>query len=285
MTILIIGASGFIGNSLFQLLQEKDVIGTYLNRYKDGLIKVDMTNINELDSIFSHNKPEIVYMPAYIPGVDYCEINKESCEINKNGIRNVVDRCKTYGSKLVFFSSDYIFDGENGPYYESDSPNPINEYGKTKLKCEKMIQELDDFLIIRTTVVYGYDVESKNFLMTFVSALKKGMAKKVPIDQIGTPTYVNDLSKITIKLVENKRTGIYNVVGPDYCSRNDFAIKIARIFGLNEDLIIPVTTLELKQAARRPLKAGLLIEKIRKEINARPSGIDEALNKLKDYFK
>lgn len=286
MGILVIGASGFIGNSLYSFLKSKDekIIGTYYNRPKDGLIKTDMTSKNNLESLFKKCKPNIVYMPAFIPSVDYCELHDEVRKINELGIRNIVDVCKKFNSKLIFFSSDYIFDGKNGPYLETDKPIPINKYGETKLLCEKIVKELISYLIIRTTVVYGYDLDSKNFLMTFTCDLKNNIEKKVPIDQIGSPTFVDDLSSITIQLVEKNKNGIYNVVGPDYCSRYVFALKIARIFDLNEALIKPVTSNELNQPATRPLKAGLIIDKIRTEINANPKGINNVLNNLKRYF-
>ncbi|MHA1491986.1 MAG: SDR family oxidoreductase [Promethearchaeota archaeon] len=287
MKSLIIGASGFIGNSLYQLLRmfNKNVIGSYYSHPKQGLIKTDMTSKRDLNKIYEKYKPDIIYMPAFIPGVDYCELNDDVNKININGVRNVVDLCKRTDSKLVFFSSDYIFDGLNGPYLETDQPNPINKYGKIKLSCEKMVQELKKFLIIRTTVVYGYEKNSKNFLMTFTRDLKKGLQKKVPNDQLGSPTHIVDLSKITIELVQKNKNGIYNVAGPDYCSRYIFALKIARILGLKENLIKPVETKDLNQAAKRPLKAGLIIDKIRAEINVKPLGIDIALNELINLFK
>lgn len=283
MTILIIGASGFVGNSLYQLLKTKYVIGTYYSRYKRGLTKLDMTSNNGIESLFNKYLPKIVYMPAYIPGVDYCELHHEACETNVKGIRNVVNICKKFNSKLIFFSSDYVFDGKEGPYLETDIPNPINEYGKTKLRCEKIVQELKDYLVIRTTVVYGYDKNSKNFLMTFTEDLLNRITKKVPNDQIGSPTWVEDLSSITIKLVESNKIGIYNVVGPDLCSRYVFALKIARIFGLNDELVIPISTHKLNQPAKRPLRTGLIIDKIHTEIDAYPSGIIETLKKLKNF--
>lgn len=284
MTILIIGASGFIGNSIYQLIKDKNVIGTDIKPRHDKIIELDMTSISDLNLKFKKFKPETVYLPAFIPGVDHCEINKEVNDINFSGIRNVVELCKKYKCKLIFHSSDYVFDGNHGPYLETDSPNPINKYGKTKLLCEKKVQELNNFLIIRTTIVYGYDFNSLNFLMTFTKDLMNGKERRVPFDQISTPTYVEDLSKISIELVNNHKTGIYNIVGPDLCSRYVFALKIARTFGLNENLVIPVSTSEFKAPAKRPLRAGLIIDKIRTEIDAKPSGIDITLNKLKNFF-
>jgi dTDP-4-dehydrorhamnose reductase len=287
MNHLIIGASGFIGNNLYVLLKKmgKNVIGSYYSNPIKDLINLDMMSSDNLDQIFDDYHPKYVYMPAYIPNVEYCEENEEPNIINKKGTKNVVKFCEQYNSKLIFYSSDYIFDGKYGPYLETDKPNPLNKYGEDKLYGENEVKKLEDYLILRTTVVYGYDKSSKNFLMTFAKALLNGKTQKVPFDQIGSPTYVDDLSKITIKLVEAGCKGIYNVVGPDLCSRYVFALKIARFFGLNSDLIKPVSTLELQQNAKRPLRAGLIIDKIRKEIDAKPMHIDEALKDLKFYFK
>lgn len=286
MIHLVIGASGFIGNSLYSLLKKnrKEVIGTYFSYEKPNLFFSDMTKKSDLEILFNKHTPNITYMPAFIPGVDNCEKSEETNVVNKNGIRNVVDICKEYNSKLIFYSSDYIFNGISGPYLETEKYNPINRYGSTKVICEKYVKELPDFLIIRTTIVYGYDINSKNFLMTLVSDLKNNKKRRVPIDQIGSPTYVKDLVNISLELVNKSKKGIYNVAGPDLCTRYEFALKIARIFELNENLIIPVSTSELKQKAKRPLKAGLLIDKIRTEIDAKPLGIDQALNLLKKYF-
>lgn len=284
MTILIIGASGFIGHSLYKLLREKNVIGIDIKPRQDNIKELDMSSKIGLNLIFKENTPELVYLPAFIPGVDKCELNQEVNEKNLTGISNVVELCKEYNCKLIFYSSDYVFDGKNGPYLETDTPNPINEYGKTKLLCEKMVQELKNFLIIRTTVVYGYEIDSLNFLMTFTKDLIDGKIRKVPDDQIGSPTYVEDLSKISIELVNKNKNGIYNVAGPDLCSRYEFALKIAHIFGLNEELIKPVSTDEFNAPAERPLRAGLKIDKIRAELEIEPSGIEETLKKLKDCF-
>ena len=263
---------------------KKDVKGIDIKSKKDVII-LDMTSEIELEAFYKKYKPKNTYMPAFIPGVDLCETDKKVCEINERGVRNVANACKKHNSKLIFFSSDYIFDGKNGPYSESANANPINEYGRIKFLCEEMVKEVKDYLIIRTTVVYGYEKDSKNFLMTLSNDLMKKMEKNVPNDQMGNPTHVKDLSIITINLVESGMNGIYNVVGPDYCSRYIFALKIARTFGLDEKLIKPIPTEKLNQAAKRPLKGGLIIDKIRKEINANPSGMDIVLNELKPLFK
>lgn len=287
MNSLVIGASGFIGNSLFNqiiTLNEDIVIGTYFNNPGKDLIKLDMTSKPNLEYILKMNKPDAIYMPAFIPGVDYCESNEKPNIFNKKGVKNVVELCKKKRIKLIFFSSDYIFDGKNGPYLETDEPNPLNKYGHAKLFCESLVQTLSDYLIIRTTVVYGYNENSKNFLMTIVKKLKERIKIQVPMDQMGTPTYVEDLARISIKLNQFEKKGIYNVVGPDFCSRYIFALTIARILNLDKELIQATPTRQLNQIALRPLKAGLVIDKIREEINANPCGINCGVNKLKHLF-
>jgi dTDP-4-dehydrorhamnose reductase len=283
MRSLVIGASGFVGKSLYSILKQTNevIFGTYFSRYREGLIRVDMTSIKELEFVFKKSDPEIVYMPAFIPGVDRCELDKNICKINEMGVRNVINLCKKHETRIVFFSSDYVFDGNSGPYLESDEPNPINKYGETKLLCESFVKELNEYLIIRTAVVYGYDEESKNYFMTFSRDLMNKKKKKVPIDQFSTPTFVIDLALITIDLVNKNKNGIYNVTGPNYCSRYTFALKIADKFNFNKNLIKPVLTKELNQAARRPLKAGLINNKVRFELNVNPLGIDDVLNEIK----
>ena len=280
---LIIGASGFIGSEIYNQLKakEKPLRGTYYSSIKPELYKLNMISQEEVKLAFEKFKPKNTYMPAYIPNVDYCEINDKPNEINELGVTNVVKMCKKFNSKLIFYSSDYIFDGVSGPYSETDKPNPINRYGQTKILCENLVAQLQNYLIIRTTVVYGYNPESKNFLMTLTKDLKNQIEKAIPNDQIGSPTYVKDLAVISIKLVEENKNGIYNVAGPDLCSRYVFALKIAHSFGLNENLIKPISSEQLKQPAKRPLRGGLIIDKIRIEINANPSGIDNVLDTIK----
>lgn len=280
---LIIGASGFIGSEIFNQLKAKEepLKGSYHSNIKPELFKLNMASQEEVLLAFEKFKPRNIYMPAFISSVDYCELNDNPNEINKLGVTNVVKMCKKFNSKLIFYSSDYIFDGVSGPYFETDKPNPINRYGHTKLLCENLVKQLQNYLIIRTTVVYGYNPESKNFLMTLTNDLKNQIEKVIPDDQIGSPTHVKDLAEISIKLVEENKIGIYNVAGPDLCSRYVFALKIARSFGLNENLIKPISTEQLKQPAKRPLRAGLILDKIRIDINANPSGIDNVLDTIK----
>ncbi|MHA1268775.1 MAG: SDR family oxidoreductase [Candidatus Helarchaeota archaeon] len=283
-TVLIIGASGFIGFSLFQYFsRDFNVIGTYYSNKTQNFIHLNILNQKELNEIITKYTPNIILLPAALPNVEYCEENFQACWAhNVEGPLNLIKNIKKLDIKLVYYSSDYIFDGKNGPYYETDTPNPISNYGKAKLETEKnIIDNLSNFLILRTTVVYGWERNRKNFIYRLIETTNRNEEIRVPSDQIGTPTYVEDLVKATFKLITVNQIGIFNVVGPKLISRYDFSLIAADVFNLNKDLIIPVLTKELKQKAKRPLNAGLKIDKLLKTIDIKMLSPYEGLKKMK----
>jgi dTDP-4-dehydrorhamnose reductase len=216
-----------------------------------------------VETLISDTRPDVVYLPAAFPNVDYCETHPiETYETNVRGVKYVAQAANDIGAKLIYFSSDYIFDGQAGPYEETGIANPISEYGRQKLSAEHHIALFaKNFLIIRTTVVYGWEPQGKNFVYRIVKSLNESNHVKVPTDQVGTPTYASDLVRNVIRLSKTDITGIVNVAGPSCISRYDFALLIANIFSLPQNLIHPVRTKELNQSARRPLLAGLITEK------------------------
>jgi dTDP-4-dehydrorhamnose reductase len=225
---------------------------------------LDVTNEKEVNNSIKGSNPLVVFMPAALTNVDYCETHpEEAYNVNVNGVKNVVKASNSLGARLIYFSTDYIFDGENGPYDEEAPANPISIYGLQKLEAEHYIALFaKDYLIIRTTVVYGWERQGKNFIYRLVNSLSKGTPVKVPIDQVGSPTYANNLSQIAVHLSETTLSGVINITGPSQISRYEFAKKAANIFHLDEDLVIPVQTESLSQPARRPKQAGLLTNKV-----------------------
>jgi len=286
MLTLIIGASGFVGNLFYEILSKKDkTIGTFYHRKSQvaGFQYLDIRDRKSVKALVRRIKPEVIILTAALTYVDYCEDHqKEAFEINVLGTRNVVLKADEVKAKVVFFSTEYVFDGEKGPYSEIDIPNPINYYGKTKLAGEKLIiDNLSDYLIIRTTVVYGYEKDGKNFIMQLIQKNKSGQIMNVPLDQYSSPTFRDNLVEATIELIQREKRGIYNVVGSEVINRFDFSILTAEILGLDKKLIIPKTTLELGQKAHRPLKAGLKIDKVKKEIETKLLSPKEGLEILK----
>lgn len=280
MKILVIGAGGFTGKYLYNLLKEKyEVIGT--STTDENFIKLDLSKQDEINTILGKEKPDIICLPAGITYMDYIERHvQESKKVNVGGTKCVVDYCKENNCKLIFFSSDAIFDGKKGPYSENDVPKPISEYGKQKLEAEKTVERLDNFAIIRTSSIYGWDKRKLNFVSRLIDDLKNNKEVKVPIDQFFTPTYVIDLAYTTLKIIEKKTNGIYNVTGPDFLSREEIALKVCEVFKLKKELIIPIKSSELKQIGKRTKYGGLINKKIVEELDISLRGIEEGLKDM-----
>jgi len=224
---------------------------------------LDITNAKSVAALLKQLRPDIVYLLASLTNVDYCELNPgEAYKINVVGTCNVVRSTNDNGAMLVYFSSDYVFDGLSGPYVETDLARPISEYGRHKLLSEHYIALYAmKYLIIRTTVVYGWESQGKNFIQRLIARLTNGEHIQVPVDQVGNPTYAPNLAEAVIEMADKGVEGLFHVAGPRLASRYEFALAAASAFKLNPVLIEPVSTLELEQPAPRPLKAGMIVDK------------------------
>jgi len=265
MKSLIIGASGLVGGYLYKRFSAlEEAVGTAFPEKQRDFLFLDIRDASALRKLFLEYKPQIVLCPAAISNVEFCQEHPdESRSVNIEGLSNVIKESKRSNSRLVFFSSEYVFDGRNGPYLEDELPNPINEYGKEKLEIENLIQrELSNYIIVRTTVIYGWEKEGKNFIMHMLKNLRQAIPMKVPVDQFSSPTYAGDLADAVGELVSAGHKGIFNIVGSQVINRFEFAKIACDVFGLNPGLLIPVKTSQLNQKAARPLNAGLKIEKV-----------------------
>jgi dTDP-4-dehydrorhamnose reductase len=263
-SILVIGASGQVGEHLIHLLSgEPQLVTTYRTHAVPGAEPLDISHPAQVHDLFERLHPSVVFLPAAMTNVDFCETNPgSSYRTNVNGVKNVVEASNHVRARLIYFSTDYIFDGVAGPYAEEDLANPISEYGRQKLIAEHHIASTSsDYLIFRTTVVYGWERQGKNFVYRLVKSLREGTPIRVPMDQVGTPTYAPELAEAGIQLSRTTARGVINVAGSNCISRYEFALEAARVFQLPEQLILPVTTKELNQLGRRPLVAGLKTEK------------------------
>jgi len=284
MRVFIVGASGFIGSILLDYFsKEHEVYGSFYSNPIKELIHLDMADKKAVMDIITSLRPDVIILPAANSNVEYCEeYPKETWYVNVEGSKNLIKPAQDIGAKFVFFSSDYIFDGAKGPYSEEDIPNPINEYGKQKLAVEKLIKSsLENYLTIRVTVVYGWEKRGKNYVMGIIRNLNNGRTMKVPYDQIGSPTYANNMVQVVKELVESDKTGVYHVAGSDLMDRYAFAKNVADIFELDDSLLMPVTTNELGQKAKRPLKAGMKITKVQKDVSIHLMGVREGLEEMK----
>ena len=224
--------------------------------------ELDITDKLEVESILVKFKPDIVLNCAAYTNVDGAENNfKKANEVNSDAIRNILSK---FDGLFVQISTDYIFDGKNGPYSEFASSNPINKYGLSKLNGEEISLKMSNKLIlIRANVIF--DLNSKSsFLDWVIKSLKNKKEISVVNDQFGNPIWSVDLAKIVFKLIKNEEKGIFNVGTDKIISRYEFAKLIADEWSLDVNLIKPISTKSLKEKnknyiAPRPLKSGLLI--------------------------
>ena len=191
------------------------------------------------------------------------------------------------GVPMVQISTDYVFDGEAGPYREEDTPRPLSHYGTTKLESEVLVlAKSPRSLVLRTMTLWGTGRGGKPSFVEFVrNSLVAGKTIRIVTDQWGNPTLAEDLALAIWKLVLAGKSGTYHVVGSEWNSRFEWAQAIAAYYGLDLSLIQPCLTADLKQAARRPLKSGLRIDKLVQETGFRPRGVADQLKRVEDQAK
>jgi dTDP-4-dehydrorhamnose reductase len=293
MKVLVVGASGLVGAHCYKYFQEKniEVIGTHRNYKVADTYFFDPSIENCFDFLTENDfKPDTLIHCGALTNADYCEdqqIESYNCTVKSTEV--IVDFCKKNKIKLIYISTDYIFDGENGPYSEIDLTNPINVYGKHKLEAEKIVKDSENFIIARITNVYGEEERSKNFIANILGLINAGVEKtfKLPFDQYATPIYARDIAKMLYLLVKEDKEGVYNLSSTDYYSRYQLAKKVKSYFNNASHLTLePISTKLLQQKARRPLKGGLLNIKFSNEFpNFEFSNIDNfILKSIKNGF-
>jgi dTDP-4-dehydrorhamnose reductase len=296
--ILIIGANGFLGKNILYLYKNNEIKNQNIQ-----LIAADLKNTNiPIEIPFYHiditkpedsiNKivkifPDVILLTAGVTNVDQCEIDKKfATKINVDGVYNILRACEKVESKLIFMSSDFVFDGlkNKGYYNEKDIPNPQSHYGKTKYEAELAIINSEiNYLICRTAVLYGWNQEKINFITWVLNKLNHKEKISIVTNQINNATFVINLSQILLKLVEKDTNGIYHTAGDGALSRYEMAVKCAEFFNYNNNLITPIEN--LKQKAKRPKNAGLDISKLKKLIGSELEiySLDDGLNYMKNH--
>ncbi|MFL3027560.1 MAG: dTDP-4-dehydrorhamnose reductase [Candidatus Neomarinimicrobiota bacterium] len=281
--ILITGAFGQLGTSLCEVLSNKSILATgrvMTLTEKYHCMELDITNQENVKELIRNYKPDIIIHLAAMTDVDGCEKNPETAfEINVGATENLL---KNFNGKFIYVSTDYVFDGEEGPYYEDDKVNPVSVYGRTKLYGENLVQESDlEWIILRSNIIFSYNDRTKaSFVNWVVDSLKKKQMITVVNDQWNNPTWTNDLANVMSMMIEKNICGIYHYGGGDFLNRYEFAKMIASAFSLDRELIKPITTLELNWLAQRPLKSGLYTNKIELDLGIEPLPIQKALDKM-----
>ncbi|WP_421754472.1 SDR family oxidoreductase [Croceimicrobium sp.] len=290
MKILVTGSNGLLGQKLVHQLNtdpEVELVATArgANRLnnQEGYIyhSMDISNLKEVLEVFEKEKPEVVIHTAAMTHVDQCEEDQAACEkLNVEAVQYIIAACSAYKSHLIHLSTDFIFNGEEGPLTEEADPDPLSYYGESKLRAEQLIQASTvSAAILRTVLVYGVaeNMSRSNIVLWAKGALEKGEPIKVVDDQFRTPTLAEDLAQGCILAAKQKAQGVYNISGSDFFCIIDMVREIARFWNLDESLINPLDSSTLNQAAKRPPKTGFIIDKAKSELGYKPHSFKEGL--------
>lgn len=260
MKYLITGGTGQLGHDIVKELISRGE----LNYLAPTTKEMNITNKDEVEKVILGYKPDIIFHCAAYTAVDKAEEDKENCyNVNVNGTKNIVEVAKRINAKVVYISTDYVFDGTKKTEYETeDITNPINYYGYTKLLGEKEVQQLNDYLIVRISWVFGEN--GKNFVKTMLNLAETKTELSIVSDQIGSPTYTKDLSKLLLDMIENNKKGLFFATNEDFCSWYEFAEYIFKINNINIKLN-KVLTKDYKTLAKRPLNSKLSKNKLDEE--------------------
>jgi dTDP-4-dehydrorhamnose reductase len=295
MKIIITGSNGLLGQHLIKLLIETTghtIIATGRGTSRlpfevsdlFDYFSLDITDgIAVNDFILSH-EPEVIIHAAAMTQPDECEQNEIACwNVNVTATRFLLDAAQKINARFIYISTDFVFDGTQGPYKETDAPGPVNYYGSSKLAAEKSVmQSRLQWAIVRTVLVYGNIlVGNRSNVISWVREnLLNGKAIKVVSDQQRTPTYVEDLAKGILLVIEKNATGIYHISGEEQMSPYDMAVATADYLQLDKSLMTKVDAATFTQPAQRPLKTGFIIDKAKMELGYQPTNFKDALKKM-----
>lgn len=295
--VLITGSNGLLGQKLIQLyLNDKKVnlVATSRgeNRYPItngySYISLDITNKDAVIKCITSIKPDCIINTAAMTNVDACESDKEGCDsLNIEAVKYLVEASNLVNAHLIHISTDFIFDGKNGPYSETDIANPLSYYGWSKLKSEDYVQQnCNKWSIARTVLVYGivHDMSRSNIVLWAKGALEKGEPINVVNDQFRSPTLAEDLAKGCQLIEEKEAEGIFNISGKDQMSIDELVERVADYFDLDKSIIKTISSETLNQAAKRPPITGFDLTKSKNVLGYNPHSFEEGIALLMEQL-
>jgi dTDP-4-dehydrorhamnose reductase len=264
---LLIGASGQLGHALSAAFSSDMLVTASAHHAREWDEQIDLADVSALRSALARVRPDLILVAGAMCNVDECERQPLLCEqINVTGPAAVAEYAGIHGARIVFFSTDSVFDGARPPYVETDAINPLNVYSHSKACAEARIRVAapHHHLIIRTAWLYGPDAQRRNFVWRLVDRVAAGESVRVPSDQWGSPTYTDDVAHATRILVELDAGGTFHATGLDFIDRGAFALQACAHFGVDPGAVVLRPTSELGQVAPRPLRVQLDCEKLRR---------------------
>ena len=284
MKYLVTGSAGLIGNQLvYDLEKSGEIVYSCYNNLKPiyGIpIQLDLLDLEGIHKIFKKIQPDIVIHSAALTDVEKCEVEQKLANsLNVTATEVIAKEVEQIGSYLMYISTDYVFDGNQGLYKETDLRNPLSNYGKTKLSGEKIIQDITSrWSIIRTSTPFGKHYLKKTFPVWVYENLKINKKINILENQFTSPTYVPNLSEMILEIIFHRLEGFFHLAGSTKISRFEFAKMIATKFDLNLSLLNPVKIDSMPWKAIRPIDSSLDISKINTVLKTKPYTINRSLD-------
>ncbi|MFC1651016.1 dTDP-4-dehydrorhamnose reductase [Candidatus Latescibacterota bacterium] len=295
MKVLITGITGRVGRSLLAYKPENIDIELLLEPGAEKMpgyawYRSDITDHDKTVMAVTCADPDVVIHLAAMTNVDKCEEGPEKAHnINCIGTENIAKSCSECGAKLVYLSTDYVFDGVSGPYSETDTPNPINVYGQSKFDGEKTVYMENSYnpLIVRISIPFGERIgdSGDNYYSWLAERLRQNNTVRIVDDQFTTPAYFGELAHVLWSLVKKDIGGIIHYGTSDRLSRHKMALEICEVMGFSAENIQPVKTSDLKFKAKRPLESGFDTSKVSEILDMHPISFKEALKKIAEAPK
>jgi len=288
--VLVTGSNGLLGQKITQQIlrrPEVELIATSrgANKYpvEEGYIyeTMDILDKDQMAIILERHRPDVVIHTAAITNVDVCHTNHETCwETNVDATATLISLCEKMGIHFIYVSTDFVFDGLNGPYKEDDSANPVSYYGDSKLAAENLTKQMKGrWTIIRTILVYGIlnDMSRSNIVLWAKGALEAGKPINVVNDQWRMPTLAEDLADACLLAVKHGAVGTFHISGKDMMSVAELVKRVAAFWNLDAGLMKEVSSDSLGQEAKRPKKTGFILDKAMTELQYQPHSFEEGL--------
>lgn len=258
MRVLVTGAKGQLGSDVVNELTKRGIeaIGVDVE-------EMDITDASACEKVISGEKPDAVLHCAAYTAVDAAEDNIELCrKINGEGTRNIAEVCKALAIKMMYISTDYVFNGMGEtPWQPDDAREPLNVYGQSKYEGELAIEELlENYFIVRIAWVFG--LRGKNFVTTMLRLGKENGAVSVVEDQIGSPTYTSDLAVLLVDMIQSEQYGRYHATNEGLCSWYEFAVEIFKQAGMPQVKVTPVDSSQFPAKAKRPGNSRISKDKL-----------------------
>ena len=298
MKILITGSNGLLGQKLLHKLRVDTTIELIATSKGENRVTekggytyfdLDITNNDAVAKLIESENPQVVINTAAMTNVDLCEDEKQACDaLNVDAVRSLANACEKNSSHLIQISTDFIFDGEDGPYTEEDKPNPLSYYGLSKLKSEQLLQDHPvKWTVLRTIIVFGVGekLSKGNIVLWAKGALAKGDPLNIIDDQFRAPTLAEDLADICILAAKKKAFGVFNASGKDIMSIYEIVERIAKHYGNSTENLNKISTATLKQKAGRPPKTGFILDKSINQLGYNPHSFEECLAIIDEQLK